>query len=121
MYHLSTQYHQWLFTDDQLKEIRAKTNADFVPKRVKTIVYLFFSFKSFRKCFLAKNPEERLTVEDEAMVLRYYEVQLKEFCNKFEPPMTTTAIVSRLNDFIGIFIDFSTDDCCSIFQTILFV
>jgi len=78
MYHLSTQYHQWLFTDDQLKEIRAKTNANFVSKR---------------------NPEERLTVEDEAMVLRYYEVQMKEFCSKFEPPMTTTAITIAVQYF----------------------
>jgi hypothetical protein len=27
------------------------------------------------------------------MVLRYYEIQLKDFCEKFKPPMTKTAIV----------------------------
>jgi hypothetical protein len=34
-----------------------------------------------------------LTVDEEAMVLRYYEIQLKDFCEKFEPPMTKMAIV----------------------------
>lgn len=35
-----------------------------------------------------------LTVDEEAMMLRYYELQLKDFCEKFEPPMTKMAIVS---------------------------
>lgn len=34
MYHLSTQYNQWLFTTERLKELRSKTNADYVQKRV---------------------------------------------------------------------------------------
>lgn len=32
-------------------------------------------------------------MEEEAMVLRYYEIQLKDFCEKFESPMTKMAIV----------------------------
>jgi hypothetical protein len=35
MYHLSTQYHQWLFTVEELKELRKKANSDYVEKRVK--------------------------------------------------------------------------------------
>jgi hypothetical protein len=34
MYHLSTQYNKWLFTVEQLKELRTKTNADYVEKKV---------------------------------------------------------------------------------------
>jgi hypothetical protein len=37
-----------------------------------------------------------LTVDEEAMVLRYYELQLKDFCEKFEPPMTKMAIVNKI-------------------------
>jgi len=72
MYHLSTQYNKWLFTVEQLKELRINANADYIQK---------------------KNLIDCLTVEEEAMVLRYYEIQLKDFCEKFEPPMTKMAIV----------------------------
>jgi hypothetical protein len=34
-----------------------------------------------------------LNVDEEAMVLRYYEIQLKDFCEKFEPPMPKMSIV----------------------------
>jgi hypothetical protein len=35
MYHLSTQYKKWLFTVEQLKELRVKSNGDYAEKRVK--------------------------------------------------------------------------------------
>lgn len=72
MYHLSTQCHNWLFTNEELKELRTKANADFVQKQTAGKDYL--------------------TADEEAMVLRYYEIQLKDFCEKFEPPMTKMAI-----------------------------
>jgi len=34
MYHLSTQYNQWLFTVEQLKELRTKANLEYVQKQV---------------------------------------------------------------------------------------
>jgi hypothetical protein len=34
MYHLSTQYKKWLFTVEQLKDLRTKANADYVEKKV---------------------------------------------------------------------------------------
>ncbi len=34
MYHLSTQYNKWLFTVEQLKELRTKTNAEYIQRQV---------------------------------------------------------------------------------------
>ncbi|CAF1129702.1 unnamed protein product [Adineta ricciae] len=78
MYHLSTQYTQWLFTVEQLKDLRAKANAEYVQKHTS------------RDC---------LTVDEEAMVIRYYEIQLKDFCEKFRPPMTKMAIAVAMQYF----------------------
>lgn len=40
MYHLSTQYREWLFTAEQLKERRTKANADYVRDHVREPSYV---------------------------------------------------------------------------------
>ncbi|CAF0748192.1 unnamed protein product [Rotaria sordida] len=89
MYHLSTQYNKWLFTVEELKELRTKANNDYLQK---------------------KNSMNCLTVDEEAMVLRYYELQLKDFCDKFEPPMTKMAIAVCMQYFKRFYLNNSVMD-----------
>ena len=57
---------------------------------------------------LKQKSNDCLTVDEEAMVLRYYELQLKDFCEKFEPPMTKMAIVNKKTKINSIHLfDFS--------------
>ncbi|CAF4473791.1 unnamed protein product [Rotaria socialis] len=86
---LSTQYNQWLFTVEQLKELRTKANNDYIRK---------------------SNSTNCLTVDEEAMVLRYYELQLKDFCEKFEPPMTKMAIAVCMQYFKRFYLNNSVMD-----------
>ncbi|CAF1228940.1 unnamed protein product [Rotaria magnacalcarata] len=82
-------YNQWLFTVEQLKELRTNANNDYIRK---------------------SNSTNCLTVDEEAMVLRYYELQLKDFCEKFEPPMTKMAIAVCMQYFKRFYLNNSVMD-----------
>lgn len=44
MYHLSTQYKKWLFTVEELKELRTKVNNDYVQRSVRIEKEIKFMF-----------------------------------------------------------------------------
>ena len=43
MYHLSTQYNNWLFTVKQLKEFRTKANNDYIQRSVSPMIKIIFN------------------------------------------------------------------------------
>ncbi|CAF1011350.1 unnamed protein product [Adineta steineri] len=78
--------HATLTTYSQL---RTKANGDYIQKQ---------------------KSKDCLTVDEEAMVLRYYELQLKDFCEKFEPPMTKMAIAVCMQYFKRFYLNNSVMD-----------
>lgn len=94
MFHLSTQNKNWIFDVEELKEMRTRANRDFVARQVKHWSENENEF-DFGQFFEKNN--EYLTVEEEAMAIRYYELQLKNFCEKFDPRLSTMDIVRSKN------------------------
>ncbi|CAF2351086.1 unnamed protein product [Rotaria sp. Silwood2] len=72
--------------------------------------YLQLRTKSNNDYVQRKNSMNCLTVDEEAMVLRYYELQLKDFCEKFEPPMTKMAIAVCMQYFKRFYLNNSVMD-----------
>ena len=74
MFHSSSQRFFWIFKDqNELKQIREKSNADYIASRASL--------------------EEYLTVGEEKILVLHYEYQIKKFCGSFEPPITMPAVV----------------------------
>lgn len=74
MFNTSTQKSDWLFKDVQeLTELRKKANHDFITKQTANRDYL--------------------TYEEEKILLIHYEYLLKQFCGKFQPPITMASVV----------------------------
>lgn len=85
MYPVSSQKKFWTFKSEQeLRELRAKHNNAFVAQHGDEI----------------EQPEEYfLTKDEERMILRQYELQLKEFCKRFEPPMPKCVVGTAFHYF----------------------
>lgn len=74
MFNTSTQKSLWLFKDQsELAEMRKKANNDFIKRQNVDRNYL--------------------TYEEEKCLLIHYEYLLKQFCGKFQPPITMAAVV----------------------------
>ena len=74
MFNTSTQKSNWLFKDgSELIELRKKGNNDFLRKQ--------------------KIERNFLTYEEEKTLLIHYEYLLKQFCGKFQPPITMPSVV----------------------------
>ncbi|UJR27727.1 hypothetical protein I4U23_009004 [Adineta vaga] len=74
---------------EQLKELRMKSNSEYVQTHT---------------------AQDCLTVDEEAMVLRYYEIQLKDFCEKFKPSMTKISIAVAMQYFKRFYLNNSVMD-----------
>jgi cyclin H len=79
MFHSSTQRAYWIFKDlNELKELREKGNADFIKKQTVQNDYL--------------------TADEEKALALHYEYQIKQFCGKFQPPITMPSVVVSLKN-----------------------
>ncbi|XP_076452516.1 cyclin-H-like [Babylonia areolata] len=75
MFATSTQLNYWTFSGEtELRQLRQEANQNFVQTHGKHMS------EQERAAFFLSPPEERL-------LLRQYEYVLKEFCNKFNPPL----------------------------------
>ncbi|XP_012276140.1 cyclin-H isoform X2 [Orussus abietinus] len=76
-----------MFRDEnELTALREKTNAEFIEKHGTGMT------EEQRK-------EYFLSVSDERMLLRQYELQLRDFCRRFTPPMPRTTVATALHYF----------------------
>ncbi|XP_055374274.1 cyclin-H [Condylostylus longicornis] len=82
MYPFSSQKNYWTFeSEHKLNLLRQNANSDFIEKNSQKFnidmqnVYDFF-----------------LSPEEERLLLKQYEMQMREFCKRFEPPMPRTII-----------------------------
>lgn len=74
MFNTSTQKSQWLFPDmSTITEMRKKANHEFIKKQTANRDYL--------------------TYEEEKVLLIHYEYLLKQFCGRFQPPITMANVV----------------------------
>ncbi|XP_043682501.1 cyclin-H [Vespula pensylvanica] len=87
MFPQSSQNRFWMFRDEnELTALREKTNADFIEKHGANM-----------------SPQEReahfLSDNEERTLLRFYELQLRDFCRRFTPPMPRATVATALHYF----------------------
>ncbi|CAO1375596.1 unnamed protein product [Diamesa hyperborea] len=88
MYHQSSQKKFWTFANEQdIQEIRVNQNKNFIDQNNGTGLQQ----QQIQSYFL--------TSEEEYMMFKYYEVKLRDFCMKFQPPMPKYTIGSALHYF----------------------
>lgn len=74
MFATSTQKEKWLFKDTaELITLRKQSNHEFIKKQ-----HIQLDFLSY---------------EEERMILLHYEYLLKQFCGRFQPPITNTNVI----------------------------
>ncbi|KAF4517393.1 hypothetical protein B566_EDAN007645 [Ephemera danica] len=87
MFSQSTQKKFWLFSDEsELLKARNDANKNFILKHGAHLL------ENDRKDFFLSTNEEKL-------LLRQYELQLREFCRRFEPPMPRSVIGTAFHYF----------------------
>jgi len=92
MYPLSSQKYYWTFESEQkLNVLRQKSNREYVEKQCQN---LNFQVDGLNDYFLS--PEE------ERLLLKQYEIQMREFCKRFEPVMPR-AIVGTAHHYFKRF------------------
>lgn len=87
MFPQSSQKKYWMFSDENdLTVLREKTNAEFIERHGANMT-----------------PEEReehfLSHTEERTLLRFYELQLRDFCRRFSPPMPRATVATALHYF----------------------
>ncbi|XP_034941959.1 cyclin-H [Chelonus insularis] len=87
MFSTSTQKKYWMYKDENdLTSLREKTNAEYIEK---------FGVNM--------TPEQKaqffLSATEERTLLRFHELQLRDFCKKFSPPMPKATIATALHYF----------------------
>ncbi|KAK7096520.1 cyclin-H-like isoform X1 [Littorina saxatilis] len=98
MFASSTQLKYWTFSGEtELKQLRIEANQNFIKAHGRNV------------------PEEErasyfLTYEEERLLLRQYEIILKEFCNKFQPPFPKCILGTSLAFFRRFWVNNSPMD-----------
>ncbi|XP_070177918.1 cyclin-H-like [Littorina saxatilis] len=98
MFASSTQLKCWTFSGEtELKQLRIEANQNFIKAHGRNV------------------PEEDrasyfLTYEEERFLLRQYEIILKEFCNKFQPPFPKCILGTSLAFFRRFWVNNSPMD-----------
>ncbi|KAK0093944.1 hypothetical protein PV326_012293 [Microctonus aethiopoides] len=87
MFPTSTQKKYWMFADENdLTHLRQKTNAAFIEK------YGGNMTPEQKEQYFLSDVEERT-------LLKFYELQLRDFCKRFSPPMPRATIATALHYF----------------------
>ncbi|CAL8083536.1 unnamed protein product [Orchesella dallaii] len=91
MFATSTQKSHWIFSDEEtLIKIREDTNKFYVDR--------------FRPPDVEDIGDFFLTATEERSLLHFYEYQLKDFCMKFQPPMSKAVIGTAFSYFKRFFL-----------------
>ncbi|XP_055549251.1 cyclin-H isoform X2 [Wyeomyia smithii] len=98
MYPQSSQKKYWTFKSEQeLSELRLKQNNNFIARHGARMT------EEQKSAFFLSADEERL-------LLKQYELQLKEFCKRFEPPMSKCVVGTAFNYFKRFYLNNSSMD-----------
>lgn len=85
MFHTSTQRKHWMFSShEEVENLRRKVNSDYIAK--------------FRETNNPANNEDIpcLTVDEEKLLVEYYQLVLAEVTTKFNPPMPNSSVATAL-------------------------
>lgn len=118
MFPTSSQKKYWIFADERdLMHLREKTNATFIEKygAGMTVSNVFNDKILYFSCYqlliwqhnnytiFIWQPEQReqffLTNLEERTLLRFYELQLRDFCKRFMPVMPKATVATALQYF----------------------
>lgn len=95
MYPQSSQKKYWTFkTEQELAELRMKQNSNFIARGTGMS-------EEQKAAFFLSADEERL-------LLKQYELQLKEFCRRFEPPMPKYVVGTAFHYFKRFYLNNSS-------------
>ena len=91
MFPTSTQAQHWMFkSETELNVQRSKTNQLFIDRwSVHRVTILILTFICSHQSSVPSGASEEyfLTEQEEVDVVFYFSVKLREFCDKFKPPM----------------------------------
>uniref|UniRef100_A0A182K6S6 Cyclin-H n=1 Tax=Anopheles christyi TaxID=43041 RepID=A0A182K6S6_9DIPT len=98
MYSLSSQKKFWTFkTEQELAELRVKQNISFISKHGASMTE-------------EQKQAHFLSADEERLLLKQYELQLKEFCKRFEPPMPKYVVGTAFHYFKRFYLNNSSMD-----------
>lgn len=83
MFHTSTQRKHWTFSSElELNGLREEVNKAYIER--------------FRESLPAKKDVQFLTVEEESVIIEYYQIVLTEVCDKFRPPVPSAVAATAV-------------------------
>ncbi|KAH0954311.1 hypothetical protein HN011_005482 [Eciton burchellii] len=98
MFPQSSQKKYWMFSDENdLMVLREKTNAEFIAKHGADMTQ-------------EQKEEHFLSHIEERTLLRFYELQLRDFCRRFNPPMPRPTVATALHYFKRFYLGNSVMD-----------
>jgi len=99
MFPTSTQKHHWIFPDDEtLRETQVATNKRYIARHQPPNMGEEEASKQF------------LSADEERTLLSLYELQMMEFCTKFQPPMSKAVIGTAFHYFKRFYLYHSVMD-----------
>ncbi|KAL1132786.1 hypothetical protein AAG570_010738 [Ranatra chinensis] len=97
MFPSSTQKRHWMFRDDaELTNLRNAANKNYVEK--------------FKDLLSDSAREVMLNADEERFLLRHYELQMRDLCRKFSPPMPRPVIGTAFHYFKRFYLNNSVMD-----------
>lgn len=116
MYATSSQRKYWTFKSDQeISELRLKHNQAFVAQhganldvciairlRVKYVIAFLLQEELQAQCYLSPTEEK--------LLLKNYELHLRDFCRRFDPPMPKCIVGTAFHYFKRFYLFNSTMD-----------
>lgn len=110
MFPTSTQCKHWMFSsEDELNKLREKANVKHVQIYGKNIavgpVFFWILVVSITKFQDNLKYEFFLTPEEERLMLRRYELHLRDFCKRFQPPMPRAVVGTAFHYFKRFYIN----------------
>lgn len=119
MYALSSQRRYWTFgSEKEIDELRQQQNQNFIAKATrghdidvnKNIAIDLFKTRNFFNLFLQENnlTQYYLTPSEEKILLKSYELHLRDFCRRFEPPMPKCIVGTAFHYFKRFYLNNST-------------
>lgn len=103
MYQTSTSLRFWTRSEQDLFEQRNHRHAEFIRvhgAHLDVNIYLLLVDLATTTNYQFQNKQSQqffLSTYEESLLLRQYELQLREFCRRFEPPMPKFAIGKKHN------------------------
>lgn len=117
MYPFSSQRRYWTFSsENEIAELRRKHNTEFIAKHGSTldVVKLTFFLSTIENMSIFfQEPSQKqyfLLPDEERLLLRNYELHMREFCRRFEPQMPKSVVGTAFHYFKRFYLNNSPMD-----------